>query len=105
MAALALMFGGLAATASASPAANPYNPAYQHTYRHGAVPTRDQAQKIKSYQQAHPNAVAATNTLSYGGGIDGIGVTSGTPQRLPGLLGHPVGHPGQRRQRQPDLIR
>ncbi len=80
VAALALMFGGLAATASASPSANPYNPAYQHSYRHGAVPMRGQAQKMAAYDQAHPNAVAAANTLSYGGGIDGIGVTSGTPR-------------------------
>jgi len=75
-----LMFGGLAATASASPSANPYNPAYQHSYRHGAVPMRGQAQKMAAYDQAHPNAVAAANTLSFGGGIDGIGVTSGTPR-------------------------
>jgi hypothetical protein len=80
VAALALMFGGLAATASASPSANPYNPAYQHSYRHGAVPTRGEAAKMAAYQQAHPNAVAAANTLSFGGGIDGIGVTSGTPR-------------------------
>ena len=95
VAALALTFGGLVASASASPArsdatpsaptssasaANPYNPAYQHSYRHGAVPTRAQSAKMKSYQQAHPQAVAAANTLSYGGGIDGIGVTSGKPR-------------------------
>jgi serine protease len=80
VAAVALMFGGLAATASASPSANPYNPAYQHSYRHGAVPMRGQAQKMAAYDQAHPNAVAAANTLSFGGGIDGIGVTSGTPR-------------------------
>jgi serine protease len=91
VAALVLSFGGLAAVAQASPVtptsnapgsvatANPYNPAYQHTYRHGAVPTIQQAAKIKGYQLAHP-AVAAANTLSYGGGIDGIGVTSGTPK-------------------------
>jgi serine protease len=80
VAAVALMFGGLAATASASPSANPYNPAYQHSYRHGAVPMRGQAQKMAAYDQAHPNAVAAANTLSFGGGIDGLGVTSGTPR-------------------------
>lgn len=61
---------------------NPYSPAYQHSYRHGAVPTISQLSKIKSYQQTHSNVGAATsaNTLSYGGGIDGIGVTSGTPK-------------------------
>ena len=88
VAALVLSFGGLAAVADAAPsaspgnsanAANPYEPSYQHSYRHGAVPTVSQNGKIKAYQQAHP-AVAAANTLSYGGGIDGIGVTSGTPK-------------------------
>ena len=60
---------------------NPYSPAYQHSYRHGVMPTIAQLAQMKAYQQAHPNAVAAAtsaNTLAYGGGIDGIGVTSGT---------------------------
>lgn len=69
---------------SGSPASpevtNPYSPAYQHSYRHGAVPTIAQQSQIQTYQQGHPNARAAANTLSYGGGIDGIGVTSGTPK-------------------------
>ncbi|MBA2393811.1 MAG: hypothetical protein H0V70_13825, partial [Ktedonobacteraceae bacterium] len=58
---------------------NPYSPAYQHTYRHGVEPTIAQYNKMKSYQQSHatPQVPAAANTLSYGGGIDGIGVTSG----------------------------
>ncbi|GHO58428.1 hypothetical protein [Ktedonobacter robiniae] len=58
---------------------NPYSPAYQHSYRHGAVPTTSQQAKIKAYQQAHSSSTPAVsaNTLSYGGGIDGIGVTSG----------------------------
>ncbi|MDQ2906889.1 MAG: hypothetical protein M3Y81_25550, partial [Chloroflexota bacterium] len=55
---------------------NPYSPAYRHTYRHGVVPTITQLSKVKSYQQAHLRV--ASNTLSYGGGIDGTGVTSGT---------------------------
>lgn len=55
---------------------NPYSPQYGHNYRHGAIPTKAQLAKMKSYQNAHPNATSA-NTLSYGGGIDGIGVTSG----------------------------
>ena len=62
---------------TASPSVtNPYSPAYGHSYRHGAVPTRAQLAKMKGYQNAHP-AAASANTLSYGGGIDGIGVTSG----------------------------
>ncbi|GCE16116.1 hypothetical protein [Tengunoibacter tsumagoiensis] len=59
---------------------NPYAPNYQHTYRHGAVPTIPQLQKINAYRQASPRIPAAGNTLSFGGGIDGIGVTSGTPK-------------------------
>lgn len=74
-------FNALAARISPSvvTSTNPYLPTYQHSYRHGAVPTTGQLSKINAYQQAHPNAILATsaNTLSYGGGIDGIGVTSG----------------------------
>jgi hypothetical protein len=58
---------------------NPYSPAYQHTYRHGVVPTTTQLNKIKSYQPAKVSPVKK-NILSYGGGIDGVGVTSGTPK-------------------------
>ncbi|WP_223198471.1 Ig domain-containing protein [Solihabitans fulvus] len=82
MASLSLVFASVSASASASATDNPYSPAYQHSYRHGAVPTRDQLAKINDYKSAHatPNAVAAGNTLQYGGGIDGIGVTSGHPK-------------------------
>lgn len=58
---------------------NPYSPANGHAYRHGAVPTIGQLNKMKAYQNAHPD-VTGPNTLSFGGGIDGIGVTSGTPK-------------------------
>jgi serine protease len=91
VAALVLSFGGFVTVAQATTvapngngqstvaAANPYNPAYQHSYRHGVVPTIGQAAKMTGYLQAHPS-VTATNTLTFGGGIDGIGVTSGTPK-------------------------
>ncbi|HEY7419244.1 MAG TPA: hypothetical protein VH593_28940, partial [Ktedonobacteraceae bacterium] len=59
---------------------NPYSPAYGHSYRHGAVPTISQSNQMRAYQSAHPAVEAAGNTLSYGGGIDGIGVTSGSPK-------------------------
>ncbi|HEU5333884.1 MAG TPA: hypothetical protein VFU73_13985, partial [Actinocrinis sp.] len=59
---------------------NPYSPAYGHPYRHGVVPTISQLAKMKAYQTAHPlvtpNATGP-ETLSYGGGIDGIGVMDG----------------------------
>ncbi|HEU5355946.1 MAG TPA: hypothetical protein VFU65_15845, partial [Actinocrinis sp.] len=64
---------------SNSSAANPYSPAYQHPYRHGVIPTIAQQAKMNSYAANHPNATTVTGpeTLSYGGGIDGIGVQSG----------------------------
>ena len=70
------------ATASAATAAapgNPYSPAVGHPYRHGVIPTLGQQAKMNSYAAQHPAAVTATGpqTLSYGGGIDGIGVQSG----------------------------
>lgn len=61
--------------AASSAGANPYSPAYQHSYRHGVVPTISQNNKMKSYSLTHPAVTG--NTLGYGGGIDGIGVTSG----------------------------
>ncbi|GAA2744090.1 putative Ig domain-containing protein [Kitasatospora cinereorecta] len=59
--------------------ANPYSPAYQHSYRHGAVPTLQQHAKMQDWAASHPalNAATGPETLSYGGGIDGIGVQSG----------------------------
>src|ERR1700751_56103 len=61
---------------------NPYSPAYGHAYRHGVVPTTAQQSKMKNWAKAHPGAINATGpeTLTYGGGVDGIGVTSGTPK-------------------------
>jgi serine protease len=79
---------GAAATAasSASSTANPYNPSYQHSYRHGLIPTIAQNQKMKQWDAAHPQAAAPTSinpeTLSYGGGIDGIGVQSGAKNKV-----------------------
>ncbi|MGW3269239.1 putative Ig domain-containing protein [Streptomyces sp. NPDC001056] len=81
LAAGAPAFAG-SAPASPSPAAavkNPYSPAYQHPYRHGAVPTLQKHAKMKAWAASHPATTAATGTetLSYGGGVDGIGVQSG----------------------------
>ncbi len=61
-----------------APVMNPYSPAYHHSYRYGAVPTLGQYAKMRSWAAAHSNAPAASaNDLNYGGGIDGIGVTTG----------------------------
>ena len=77
---LALAAGGaFAADNTASQITNPYSPAYGHSYRHGVVPTRETHAKMKAYL-AQIGAATGPETLSFGGGVDGIGVTSGTPK-------------------------
>jgi Putative Ig domain len=56
---------------------NPYSPAYHHAYRHGVVPTIARLKLMRKWAHSHPNALLSANDLNYGGGIDGIGVTSG----------------------------
>ncbi|HVB43817.1 MAG TPA: Ig domain-containing protein [Streptosporangiaceae bacterium] len=76
--------GAMAAPArSGQPTANPYSPAYNHSYRHGAVPTRGALANMRAWAKAHPGATPAASTanLNYGGGIDGIGVTTG-PEKV-----------------------
>ncbi|GAB3855297.1 hypothetical protein GCM10028801_10690 [Nocardioides maradonensis] len=69
---------GILATSPAQAAgpSDPYSPAYGHAYRHGAVPTTETNAKMKAWQHANP-AATGSKTLSYGGGVDGIGVQSG----------------------------
>ncbi len=70
--------GALASVTGTPTVTNPYSPAYQHTYRHGVIPTIPQFSKMTEWARSHPNIVAASaNDLNYGGGIDGIGVTTG----------------------------
>ncbi len=67
-----------AATIGPAPVSNPYSPAYHHSYRHGVIPTTAVAAKMRSWAKTHPNTIqASANDLNYGGGIDGIGVTTG----------------------------
>jgi len=63
-------------------AENPYAPAYGHPYRHGAVPTREAAQQMRDWEASRSAAHRrhSSKILAFGGGIDGIGVTSGTPK-------------------------
>ncbi|RUL73643.1 hypothetical protein [Dyella choica] len=82
---LALTAGSaFAAQNTESRISNPYSPAYGHAYRHGAVPTRAAHARMKAYAAqlgaAALGSATGPNTLSFGGGIDGIGVTSGAPQ-------------------------
>ena len=67
------------APAETQRAVNPYAPRYNHAYRHGAVPTREAYVQIRQWKQAQRIATNP-NILIFGGGIDGIGVTSGTPR-------------------------
>jgi len=70
---------GLAVAPAFATETNPYSPAYHHEYRHGVVPHRDVWQKMKKYNAQHAlvgQAATGTETLSYGGGVDGIGVMS-----------------------------
>ncbi|HYB89198.1 MAG TPA: hypothetical protein VEC76_20295 [Streptosporangiaceae bacterium] len=73
--------GAQAATGAGHPAAqNPYSPAYRHPYRQGVIPTRPQLTKMRTWARSHAGPAppaASPNDLNYGGGIDGIGVTTG----------------------------
>ena len=66
--AAAALVGGMAA-ATASPA----SPSNSPVHAHGVLPTVSKAQAAR----AHMNPAITSKTLQYGGGIDGIGVTSG----------------------------
>ncbi|MEZ0095890.1 hypothetical protein, partial [Streptacidiphilus sp. EB129] len=58
--------------------ANPFSPATNHAYRHGAVPTLSGNAQMKSWANINtPNVATGTETLSYGGGINGVGVLDG----------------------------
>jgi serine protease len=63
--------------------ADPYSPAYKHTYRHGVLPTKSQFAKMRTWALRHPGATPALNSsaLSFGGDVDGIGVTDG-PEKV-----------------------
>lgn len=74
-----------AGASSSVQAGDPYSPAFGHVYRHGVVPTVTQLAKMRAWADGHLGIGGlpvnfGSETLSYGGGIDGIGVTSGTPK-------------------------
>ena len=79
----AVIAAALSAPASAGAAPtggvrNPYSPAYGHSYRHGALPTRELNSKMQGWEKLHNNSVSTSaRTLAYGGGVDGVGVQSG----------------------------
>jgi serine protease len=83
---------------NATDVVNPHSPRKGHPYRHGVVPTREAHAKMRAWAAANPNpaprseksgkshgaggptAETGDQTLSYNGGVDGIGVASGTPK-------------------------
>ncbi len=66
--------------AQAGTGSNPYAPNYQHSYRHGVVPTRETLGKMNAWKAANPTPNDSSQNLRYGGGVDGIGVTIGAPK-------------------------
>jgi serine protease len=72
--------GAVASVHHPASVVNPYSPAYHHAYRHGVIPTISRQKAMKRWARNHP-LNASANNLNYGGGIDGIGVTTG-PQRV-----------------------
>jgi serine protease len=73
---------GAQATVARTPGAvNPYSPAYHHPYRHGVVPMVARQRQMDRWARSHPQPRLSARNLRYGGGIDGIGVTSG-PEKV-----------------------
>ena len=60
---------------------NPYSPAYDHPYRHGVMPTRETTKQMQAWEHSHSANFAAptasSGKLSFGGGVNGVGVMSG----------------------------
>jgi len=79
---------------------NPHSPRKGHPYRHGVVPTREAHTNMRAWAEANRHLVPPSElagkrhgagvvtmasqlgmlTLTYNGGVDGVGVTSGTPK-------------------------
>lgn len=97
MVATLVMAGGVTAAAQAqAPETNPYAPSAGHPYRHGAVPTQAAAAQMRAWEASHQagHRPTRTNNLAYGGGIDGIGVTTGSEKVYLVFWGSQWGAPG-----------
>ena len=67
--------------AAATAVVNPHSPRAGHPYRHGVVPTVETHALMQAWAQNQWLTTATgPQTLAYGGGVDGIGVTSGVPK-------------------------
>ena len=85
LAGFSVLAGCTTSAADRAQVMNPYSPRYGHPYRHGPVPTRTAHAKMRIWWTSHQVTQVfapgtGSQTLSFGGGIDGIGVTSGTPK-------------------------
>ena len=72
----ALLLGLSLAACSTEPTRyeNPYSPQTGHQYRYGVMPTRECADQMSTWESAHPYSAPTSDTLVYGGGVDGVGV-------------------------------
>ncbi len=69
---------GIRGAGSGPSAANPLSPAAGHSYRHGVLPTVGQFRRMNRWASQHAARPAASRfNLNYGGGVHGVGVTTG----------------------------
>jgi hypothetical protein len=75
---------GTAPVSRSAATANPYSPATHHPYRHGVLPTIGRERQIRAWARhaagtraAGARGASSPLNLSYGGGVHGIGVTTG----------------------------
>jgi len=66
-----------ARTAAGPAGPNPYSPATGHSYRHGVLPTIARHRLMRHWASRQAARSASSQNLSYGGGVNGVGVTSG----------------------------
>jgi serine protease len=76
-AAMAMALAGVVAGPAAAARSLNAPPKKDHAYRHGVVPLRPGVRHRGSEPAA---AASGTGLLQYGGGVGGVGVTSGTPK-------------------------
>jgi serine protease len=73
--------GAEASVTGGQPVNNPFSPIYKHPYLRDAFPSVPQLHKMRLWARTHRmTAFNSTAPLTYHGGIDGIGVTSGHEQ-------------------------
>lgn len=71
--------GAVAGGHHARGATDPFDPASHHPYRHGVLPTRSRHARMRAWERAQGTGgdPVVPQTLSYGGGVHGVGVLDG----------------------------